>query len=131
MFKALTDAIFALCEELKELREQRYDEYQWLRSHEGLVTKTDLKEMETRIMSAISDFAVKQNAFNDRIDASITGVRADVTGLNDLILRLQNSPGPISPEDQASLDSLQVRGEAITAKLEALDALTPPVVPAA
>lgn len=81
-------------------------------------------------MSAISDFAAKQNAFNDRIDAAVTGLQSDIDALNAEILKLQNSPGTITPEDQASLDALQARGEAIAAKLEALDALTPPTPPA-
>lgn len=92
-------------------------------------TKTDLKNTEKTIMSAISDFAVKQEAFNDRVDTAITGVIGDIKALNDLVEKLQTTPGPISAEDQASLDALEVRGDAIAAKLEALDALTPPVVP--
>lgn len=75
-------------------------------------------------MSAISDFATKQNAFNDRIDAAVTGLSGDVTALKAEILKLQNSPGTITPEDQASLDAIQARSEAIATKLEALDAET-------
>jgi len=82
-------------------------------------------------MSAISDFATKQNAFNDRIDAAVTGVQADVKFLQDTIDKLQNSPGTITPEDQALLDQLDARADAVATKLEALDALTPPVPPTA
>lgn len=82
-------------------------------------------------MSAISDFAAKQNAFNDRIDAAVTGLQGDVDALNKTIQDLQNSAGTVTPEDQASLDALQARGEVIAAKLEALDALTPPTPPSA
>lgn len=77
----------------------------------------------------ISDFAVKQNEFNDRQDAAVAGLTGDVQTLNDKITELQNSAGTITPEDQALLNDIQARGEAITAKLEALDALTPPKVP--
>jgi hypothetical protein len=100
-------------------------------SHTELVTKNDLREMVNRIMSAISEFASKQNAFNDRMDSAVDGLQADVTALNDKITQLQNNPGPITPEDQALLDQLQSRGETISTKLEALDALTPPTPPAA
>lgn len=82
-------------------------------------------------MSSISDFAAKQNAFNDRMDTAIADLAGDVKSLNDTIAKLQASPGTSTPEDQASLDALQARGAAITTKLEALDALTPPVPPAA
>jgi len=109
--------------------EQRKTEFEWFQAHLKLATKHDLEQMEKRIMSAISDFAAKQTAFNDRLDTAITGVTGDVAELNRMIKELQDNPGPISPEDQATLDALQARGEAVTAKLEALDALTPPAVP--
>lgn len=37
--------------------------------------------------------------------------------------------GEITAEDQASLDALDTRGQVISAKLVALDAITPPPVP--
>jgi hypothetical protein len=77
-------------------------------------------------MSAVSDFATKLNAFFDRQDAAVTDLQGDVQTLNDTITELQNSSGAITPEDQALLDTITSRGEAIATKLEALDALTPP-----
>jgi len=79
--------------------------------------------------SPIADFAAKQTAFNDRQDAAVAGLTSDVASLNDQILALQNSPGAITAADQALLDGIQTRSETIATKLEALDALTPPVVP--
>lgn len=95
----------------------------------GLATKHDLRDLRHIIMSAISDFAGKQNSFNDRVDAAVTGLQGDVAFLNDTIAKLQASSGTVTPEDQASLDALQARGETTATKLEALDALTPPVPP--
>lgn len=83
------------------------------------------------IMSAISDFAAKQNAHNDRQDAAVAGLTGDVTDLKALIKKLQDSQGQITPEDQALLDQIDARGESISTKLEALDALTPPTPPVA
>jgi chromosome segregation ATPase len=83
------------------------------------------------IMSAISDFAAKQNAFNDRIDTAIEGLTADVKSLNDLIEKLQNTQGAITAEDQALLNQIETRSDAVAAKLEALDALNPPPPPVA
>ncbi len=80
-------------------------------------------------MSAVSDFAAKVTAFNDRQDAAVAGITADVTNLNEQIAKLQSTQGTITPEDQALLDGIQARGEAIATKLEALDAITPPVAP--
>ena len=82
-----------------------------------------------KIMSAISDFAVKQTAFNDRINNAIAGLVGDVQLLNDKITELQNSQGQITPGDQTLLDELQVAGNVLADKLEALDNLTPPVPP--
>lgn len=125
--EALSDVVRAV----QELTKQKKTEFEWLKSHFEFATKQDLKEMEKRIMSAISDFAAKQNAFNDRQDTAIADLTADVQALNDKITELQNSPGAITPEDQALLDAIVTRGENVTAKLEALDALTPPKPPVA
>jgi len=88
-----------------------------------------LLKLGEQIMSAISDFVNAQNAFNDQMDASFLGLQEDIKNLNDLIVKLQNSPGTITPEDQASLDALQARAKGIADKLTALDALTPPMPP--
>lgn len=89
-----------------------------------------LTKNHTEIMSKFSDFAAAQKAFNDRQGASIDGIVADVKALNDKITELQKSQGEVSPEDQALLDQLQQQGEALAARLESVDAQTPPVVPA-
>lgn len=114
--------------ELSIISNNQKNEFEWIKSHE-FVTKLDLKEMEKHIMSQISDFANRQNAFNDRIDAAITGVSGDVKELTDLVAKLQSTPGAITPEDQALLDQIDARASALATKVEALDALTPPVVP--
>lgn len=80
-------------------------------------------------MSAISDFATKQKAHNDQMDAAIDGLTADVTDLKKQIAALQSSAGQITPEDQALLDAIDVRAETIASKLSALDAATPPTLP--
>lgn len=79
--------------------------------------------------TSIEQFATAQNAFNDKIDTAITGLEGDIALLNETISKLQTTPGSITPEDQALLDALQARGKAIADKLDALDALTPPVPP--
>ncbi len=88
-----------------------------------------LIEQGERIMTTISDFVVAQNAFNDQMDVSIAGLKDDIKGLNDVILKLQSSQGQISAEDQKSLDDLQQKGKDIADKLKELDDMTPPVVP--
>lgn len=122
----LTEAILLLTRAL-----ECKNDSEWRKSLSELATKNDLHKLQTNIMSSISDFAVKQNAFNDRLDTAVTDLQGDVQTLNDLITTLQNSAGAISPEDQASLDAIQARTEAITTKLEALDSITPPKAPTA
>lgn len=81
------------------------------------------------IMSAISDFATKQNAFNDQIDKSVSDIATEIKTLNDTITQLQGTSGAITPEDQALLDAIQTRTQAIATKVAALDTLTPPTPP--
>jgi alkylhydroperoxidase family enzyme len=125
----LIESISKLVQALDRDREQRECEHEWTKAHSGLVTKSDLQQLEHKIMSAISDFAAKQNAFNNRIDASVTDLQGDVKNLSDQIAALQASAGTITPEDQALLDGIQQRTSTIADKLDALDALTPPAVP--
>lgn len=124
MLGKLAKALRQLANEVEELRHS----LDRLKS-QSLPTQADLKEMENKIMSAISDFAAKQKSFNDRQDAAVTGLQGDVEYLVKKIEELQSTPGSITPEDQALLDEIQTRSEAIATKLEALDALTPPAPP--
>ncbi len=80
-------------------------------------------------MSAISDFAAKLTAFQDRQDAAIADLQGDVDNLTKQIAALQATQGAITPEDQALLDGIQSRASAVSDKLDALDSLTPPTPP--
>lgn len=81
-------------------------------------------------MSAISDFAAKQQAFNADVSADLDAIQTSITNLNALIATLQNSAGAITPEDQATLDELQTEGTALQTKADALAGKTPPTPPA-
>ena len=69
-----------LCEELRLLR-------------------NEINDLKESIMSAISDFATAQNAFQDRMDTAVSGLQGDVKNLTDQIAALQNSTGTITPAD--------------------------------
>lgn len=104
-----------------------------------------LAEMEWRIMSAISDYTTRVDAKFDGISTSVdeivasqAGIATDVGNLKDIILKLQDNTGPISPEDQALLDAgvvkitaLAEKTAAVSAALKELDAATEtaPVAP--
>lgn len=90
----------------------------------GLATKHDLCKMEERIMATIQEFADRVNTAFDEIGTAVDGVVTDIQWLKDKITELQNTPGPISPEDQARLDALEARAAAAVTKVKALDAST-------
>jgi ribosome-associated translation inhibitor RaiA len=106
--------------ELKELGEAHKNGYTCIKSHE-FATKHDLKKMKEEIMSKISEFGKKQNAFIDRMDVSVTNLQNTV---QTLLNASGSNSGSNSPEDQAILDAIEVRAEEIAVKLEALDALS-------
>jgi len=81
-----------------------------------------------RIMEAIQNFASRVKASFQKIGTSIDGVSADVTELKRIITEIQNSPGTLTPEDQASLDEAEALATEIVTRLEALDAATEPAV---
>ena len=90
-----------------------------------------INHMEKTIMTAISDFAAQQSAFNADVSSDLAAIKTSIDALNAQIATLQNSPGTISPEDQATLDSLQAAGQALATQADTLAGKTPPVVPTA
>jgi len=87
--------------------------------------------LKEKIMSAISDFAAKQNAFEDELDTAVADITNEIKTLNDLVASLQNSAGTVTPADQALLDQIQTRTQGLVAKVKALDTISPPPAPTA
>lgn len=83
---------------------------------------TLLNSKTERLMSALSEWAEKHRASLVTVNEAISGLRVsfdgvagDVTRMKELIEKLQNTPGPISAEDQKLLDELQaIAGGAAT-----------------
>jgi hypothetical protein len=90
------------------------------------VLLNQINEIGDKTMTAISDFAAKQEEYNQKIEAAVSGLSEDIKFLSDKITEIQNSPGVISPTDQSLLDQLDARAQALVVKLEALNELTPP-----
>lgn len=93
-----------------------------------------IAELKETIMSVLSEFANRVDAkfttISDAVDgivASQTGLTGDVAGLKALIKQLQDSPGGVTPEDQALLDALEAKinttSDKVTATATALAAL--------
>lgn len=95
-----------------------------------LVALAELKLGFAKMTKEIDDFNAAMTTFFDRQDVAVTDLQGDVKSLSDQIAALQASAtGTLSSSDQALLDALAARAQAITAKLDALDALTPPTGP--
>lgn len=77
----------------------------------------------------IEAFVTQMNTFMSAMDVSITGIQGDIKSLNDTITLLQNTPSTLTAEDQALLDTLQAKAEAMAGAIDAIDAMTPPVTP--
>lgn len=98
--------------------------WRWLRL--GLpATKRDIEQATKQIMSAITDWAAQEQADLDKIKATLEGIVAGISALDKLITDLQNSPGTLSPEDQAALDAIKSASDALVTQSAAI-VVTPP-----
>lgn len=91
-----------------------------------------ISRTQEKIVSQISDYAGRVNAKFDAISTGIDGIKGDVDFLKAQIATLQNSPGVLSAEDQATLDATEQRLNGLADRVTAVDAETaaPPAPPA-
>ena len=78
---------------------------------------------------AIQAYSDAVNAQFDIIEPAVDGIVDDVQFLKDTIAALQNSPGSITPDDQALLDKAQARVNLLSTKIVNLDNATSRPVP--
>lgn len=78
---------------------------------------------------ALQKYVTDVNSYLDRADKAMDGVKGDVNFIKAELDKIQNSPGTLSPEDQASLDAALQRMGTLTARIETLDQETAPAVP--
>lgn len=81
-------------------------------------------------MSAITDFAAKEQVDIDALNAKLDSLATGVTGLDDAIKQLQSTVTGLTPEEQAALDAVVTQSDALVAKANAIDT-TVPVPPTA
>jgi hypothetical protein len=91
----------------------------------SLVTKQDLKESESRIMSAVTDWAAKEQANLDAISGTLDGIVTGIAALDAKIVALNASPGALSAADQAALDAIQAASAALVTKSAAISTTSP------
>ncbi len=94
---------------------------------EGLLTT--IQQTQGKLMSVISDFSVKQNAFNAEISSDLDDIKTAAASQLALIQQLQQSQGTVTPEDQAIIDKLEADGTALVSKADATAGKTPPAPP--
>jgi hypothetical protein len=70
-------------------------------------TKSDLDQLEQKIMSAITDWADKEDADLSGIKDLLNSIATGVVALEKMITDFQNSPGTLSAADQARLDTIE------------------------
>lgn len=56
---------------------------------------------------------------------ALTGIATGVLALDALITQFQNSPGSLSPSDQAMLDGIQSASTALAAQAQAISTVAP------
>lgn len=103
-------------------------------SIDSLVTSVNINQMvlnriveaETKIMSAITDWAAQEQADLSTISTTLDGIVTGIKALDDAIVALQNSRDAITPADQAALDSIQALSKGLVAKAAGIST-TPPV----
>lgn len=89
------------------------------------------EELMTKITDQIQEHGAKMEVFFARLDASVTGISGDFEVLKNMITDLQNATTDVElpAEAKAILDNIEAHTGVIADKIDALDALTPPVAP--
>lgn len=80
-----------------------------------------LREEIRKFMSQVSDFAAKVNT-------DFASIKTGILALDAKITALQNSPGTISPADQALLDDIQKQSSALATAANTFPPTAPPAV---
>ena len=105
------------------------EEYAWSRITPA--SKHDLHELQTKLMSVISDMAAKEQADFAALTTQLQNIQSGVGNLQTLIKQLQASGGVVTAEDQALIDQMEKVSDSVVAAANAITTAVPaaPVVP--
>lgn len=94
------------------------------------IGQLEQQQQQSVTPSAIATFAAAEQDKLASLATAITNIGNGVIALDALIAQLQNSPGTITPADQALLDQIQATSQALVTQAQAIST-TPPgtVVP--
>ena len=134
--EGLSESVLAIVHELREGREQRKNEFDWLRSHAGLATKQDLEQMERRMIDRDQEFIDAATVLSTATDRLSNSVDALVTAANNAVAAVQGAP--LSQAGVAAVAALKAAavkaaasGDVADAEVATLDTLLPTPAPAA
>ena len=85
----------------------------------------DLREMEIRIMSVITDAMSTVQGDFDAENSKLTAIAVGITNLDQLIINFQNSPGQITPADQTALDNIIAASASLRAQVSSINTDVP------
>jgi hypothetical protein len=89
-----------------------------------------IEEKENLIMSKITDWAAAEQADLTTISNTLNGIVTGIAALDALITAFNNSPGTLSPSDQAALDGIKAASAALVTQSAAISTAPPSTSPA-
>ena len=130
------DNLANLVKQIAGLRSDESQRFLWTQVTLGFATKKDLEDgINTvlkeigKLMSQITDYANRVGEYANTLDAALENITGDIDFLKKKIEEIQNSPGVLSPEDQAALDAADARLKTLSDKAAALAEVVPPPAP--
>lgn len=87
--------------------------------------------MEGRIMAKLEEYVQSVNAAFDTVQTGIDGITTDLSALDAKVEELKAANGQLTPDQEAALQGLVDRAEAIKNKVSDLDGARPAVEPPA
>lgn len=110
--RQLSEAIQRLAQALTESTREQKHQFEWMVAHSNFVTKSDLKQLETLIMSKLEDLISASTALStasDALSVKFDSVEAKVTDLitkvDTVVAALQNADLP--PAAETALTALK------------------------
>jgi len=94
---------------VRQLIEVQTNGLEWFKSHHGLATKEDLKEMEKRIMKSVAELTADVKASNAKLTkliADTAGVQPAVDALTAKIVELEDLVKVGDPVTQELVDAV-------------------------
>ena len=111
----------------KEAREEQRHEFAEI--HGDKINQ--ILSNQENLMSQVTNWAAQEEADLTTISTTLDGIVSGVAALDVLIANFQNSPGTLSPADQASLDAIQASVKLLVTKTAAIVVAPPVPVPPA